>query len=710
MDRRDLLKGAAGTTLLAATAALGARPAAGEARTPAVAPERTILRIHPAIGVARVGNSSAYYLAPETAAGELPASGPAVWGGLPLDPDTGAPIAADDFRDPAGGLKRQAVRFRIHAYDTTAYPTGQSTEVTLGAVVNGRTVVDIVWQVHLANKKLSSFVLEEEPGRVAGLNRYVNGRLPPLRNARFGPAEAVERRRALVIDPGPRALSARSDAGRVVAFDRTTPATVTGPSGAVVPLPAYPRSFPADHFELDAPLGPIDTLGDMRAEAGTGRLVLAPGLGRTVGIRVDGAAPTLGAGYGTENDLWFDDIADGPVTATVIYADGSSEPAVGAWALAGDPGFAPQTRNVVTAWDEVHDTFVRELALTPQLYAGGAFNTGYTVSFDDDIRPFFNAVVLQRWNTNLSDVAVAAHALIGAITPADDPRTKIASISGLIRNPQDPAALTTAAPLMPLALGDNNNPYLTVTPTQYFMLRQWHAGRFAPGPRRALGAGEELDRVALANCLGGRFSPGIEVTFPVRDPNLYIRDWADTGPFRINPAPLDYAAARADQPFLGVGYIPLRTAPVEPGDVTKFMAVPWHVDYNRCALHPPNPNPNNDQTLYWSWPAERPVAVFPAALSHFDPGTGWTPGRQVFAIRGAGTATLYPGNFGRFQNDRAFVENWFKTGFVVQASRINPEARPPAADDPLLEVACGFETGPDDTAPPWPLYNSPPAP
>ena len=54
-----------------------------------------------------------------------------------------------------------------------------------------------------------------------------------------------------------------------------------------------------------------------------------------------------------------------------------------------------------------------------------------------------------------------------------------------------------------------------------------------------LGPGEYLDKVVLQNCLGGRFSPGIDLTFIVRDPtsNLYIEDWqTSAGPFRIKPA------------------------------------------------------------------------------------------------------------------------------------------------------------------------------
>ena len=64
--------------------------------------------------------------------------------------------------------------------------------------------------------------------------------------------------------------------------------------------------------------------------------------------------------------------------------------------------------------------------------------------------------------------------------------------------------------------------------------------------------------------------------------------------------------------MLSAGYVPLRTPGkglVEPGDMTKFMSVPWHTDYNSCATHPTSPTIPHNTTLYWSWPAQRPVNV-----------------------------------------------------------------------------------------------------
>ena len=97
-------------------------------------------RIHPAIGVARVGNCpSEFYLAPESA------------GGLPIACDEqgepvmegGAPKYVVEFKDKQGRIKRQAARFRILEYDSKrpdARPAGceRGKERTVGASASER--------------------------------------------------------------------------------------------------------------------------------------------------------------------------------------------------------------------------------------------------------------------------------------------------------------------------------------------------------------------------------------------------------------------------------------------------------------------------------------------------------------------------------------------------------------------------------------------
>ena len=81
-------------------------------------------RIHPGIGIARLGNSlKEFFIGPE-APGEVANAG-------------------RTFKDASGRVKRQAARFRIYAFDAAGNAID---EVTL-------TDAKIEWQVHLANKK-----------------------------------------------------------------------------------------------------------------------------------------------------------------------------------------------------------------------------------------------------------------------------------------------------------------------------------------------------------------------------------------------------------------------------------------------------------------------------------------------------------------------------------------------------------------------------
>lgn len=663
-------------------------------------------RIHPAIGIARVGNSDEYYIGPETAAGlPLPTDPESqARGGLPINPDTNTTITSKDLRDAGGGFKRQAARFRIFQYANQhlgSYPTGQGIEIEIGSTVNGKTVKDIVWTVHVANKKANTYVLVEAAPS-AGIVAYENGNLPPLRNAAIGNGDPNDpvRVKALTIDPGPRTI-AGTDTG-AVKFDSATTASCYLPGRGRVQLASYPKSFPGDSFSnLYCPAGAIDTLGELRTD-GEGHLLVLGGYGLACGW--GGTPPALSDDV--NNDHWFDDASDGPVSAVLILDDDSVQVVqVGAWVTATDPAYAPQTLNIVSLWDDMYDTWVRELALAPKMYSNGEFSPSYKPAFSDQLQPIFQSVTLQQWNINLNAGGISAHKQVGAITAATDPSASVygGPLIGYIRNPNDASQWSKDPPLMPGSLGDANQDFLVISKTQYFILQQWQNKQYTQGAGPALGPGEYLDKVVLQNCLGGRFSPGIDLTFVVRDPDLYIKDWqASSGPFRIKPAPLDYTSLREGQPFLSGGYIPLHTgnAGIEPGDLSKFMAIPWHTDYNSCATHPATANPQANDTLFWSWPAQRPVAVYPAALNP----AGQAPAKQLWSVRGPGTSSPYPQNWGRYQDRIDMLTNWHRIGVVVQGSAIDGGT---FGADVYLEVESQFgDVG--DPVPPYPNKYVPP--
>src|SRR5919206_366102 len=460
----------------------------------------TVFRLHPTINFARVGTSDDYYLSPETSAGlPTPGAGDTV-GALPIKRGTeNEPITSDDLRDDDGHLRRQAARYRIFAYDfepPDAYPNGAGVEICAGSTLaDGRVVKDVVWTVHLANKKANAYNVVPS----AGLDAY-RSQVPQLRNASvYGDVNAPNRLQQLVIDPGPRAIT--SSQGRVVSFDAATPASYSDGDGGISEQLEYPKSFPQDsNTRLFEPSGPLDTLGELTTDH-AGRLLVLAGKGRTA-AQYDEYGDPIPCTGDLNNAGWFDDAADGPVSATIVFEDGTTQEAFGAWVICGDP--------------DIYDT---------------------------------------EWKTS------------GA------------------------------------------------------------------------------------------------------------------GPFRVKPKPLSYHAARPGTPFLSGGWIPLHdmTDGLEPGDMSKFMSIPWQTDYNSCSIHQSSINTagqntatGNPLTLYWSWPSQRPDAVYPAT----DVVNGVLPER-VWSIRGPGTLTNDPKTAATFQKALQSVTHWDRIGVVLQGTAITGDHYPP---------------------------------
>lgn len=715
---------------------------------------KTSLRIHPAIGFARVGNSKEYYLGPETMAAS-PIAGSDLTGGLPIKPGTeDTPITSKDLRDDDGKLKRQAARFKIYQYpsegSTISYPAPAGEEVVIGSTVNGKKVVDIIWTAHLANKKANCWEIDEDAN--LGIDLYKpyeacwNGvkfpaDTPPMRNPDYGkdsiqnpykidPSDET-RLKELVIDAGPRAVKA-SNGSNPVKFNKDTHASYYNQATGAIETANYPKQFPLAEGTAENGSDPIDYLGEILTEP-NGRLLVLGAHGLACAFNNEGQVdPKQPLCKDVDNDNWMDDTSDGPVTAVLVFADGTKQPVEGsAWVVSTDPAYAPQTLNVVSLWDDVYNTWLENFNLRPDICNDGVYNPDYKPYFKDDVFPTLNAAHMQMWNTNLPSEAISAHQRMRGLT-ADQP---FADLMNFIRNP-DGSQNAKGAPLMPLSLGDSNQSFLTLSKQQYLFLDKWCNNQYTTTAPFTLSAGEQLDKTILVNCLGGRFSPGIDLTFIVRDVNLYNKDWTNpvVGPFRINGQTLDYSQANPNKPFLGVGYTPLRTNPVEPGDLCKFMAVPWHTDYNSCATHTPAPNPLhpptgdpaidhklNDSnvnsgdintTLYWSWPAQRPVAVYTFKDLMANTNKGQLP-EQRFSVRGKGTQAqsqlMSPGcpmhkpdckdktppfdskamNVGRYQDRRNILSNWMHIGTIIQGPAI--ENYPEDFDkNYYLEVASGF--------------------
>src|SRR5258708_7686635 len=114
-----------------------------------------------------------------------------------------------------------------------------------------------------------------------------------------------------------------------------------------------------------------------------------------------------------------------------------------------------------------------------------------------------------------------------------------------------------------------------------FLVKQWADGLFINGrtesitpPPLVAGAGAALDRGALAAGLGGAFCPGAEAGWIMRNPAIY------SGPYRI------HLSRTVTQGELSQPADASLEDGLEPGDLTKYSAVPWQTDFNECTNQP----------------------------------------------------------------------------------------------------------------------------
>lgn len=226
------------------TAALATRPASAEGLSSSQLQRITRVAIHPAVGIARVGNSrDAFYFGPE------------VPGGLPKGP----------FKDPTGAVAKQAARFRLFGYDAEGGVVGELTAAD----------ADINWTIAVANTKAAwyeSDVAFDLEG-VQGAGR---------RNA------DVTDRRSLVVEAQPRSLRGAGatplalDGGTFLGMPVTLGEVLTDESGRLVVMPgsgqayAKPGAPPLDDFAnnggwvddtCDGPVGALVRIGGRSFEA-----------------------------------------------------------------------------------------------------------------------------------------------------------------------------------------------------------------------------------------------------------------------------------------------------------------------------------------------------------------------------------------------------------------------------------------------------------
>ena len=500
--------------------------------------------IHPAIGVARVGNSKEFFYA-----SEIPGRGPDPSRTLLSGPE--AQHAGSGFKDLGGQIKKQAARFRVYALDDANNVLGELTS----------NDANIAWTVHIANRKAIwyNFV---NPLDLPNKGISVNKRNTPLGQ----PAD----RELLLIDPGP--------------------ADIEGPDKVSKPLDATFMCTETVH------------LGQLLTDA-DGRLVVIGGNGSAGHL-----PPFNPIYHFANNDAWYDDISDGTVRAKITIQDAGgktraldAEPAL---VVVTPPNYAPGLFQPTMMQHVVEDLYYQKKGLPKpkcvsftrdiypifeRLHSLQWTNQGMSVLFgagseSDPMVPRnlerlssaseASAAYRQRWFDWFRDPDAADDAYLpGQIPPfyGDELRD----------------------------FSDTARCFLSVTRTQYSQLRQWAHGEFKADRDDSVGLQRTiedvtdlqerprtLDAAALDELLGGPFRPAVEVTWVFRLPF----SWQDPAcnphaPFRMKVFAEgkvcdDYGAVLTPEmaldevngPFIKHG----------PGTLTRFMGVPWQADAGSC--------------------------------------------------------------------------------------------------------------------------------
>jgi L-Lysine epsilon oxidase N-terminal/L-lysine epsilon oxidase C-terminal domain len=345
----------------------------------------------------------------------------------------------------------------------------------------------VEWTVHLVNKKAA---VRRDDG-------------PPENPTR---PQLVANPAQFLIDPGPRSIAGASASG--VKFD-------TGAyQGRQVPL------------------------GEIRTDKNQNLLVLG-------GFGFSSSPTNKGLPDFYTNPGWHDDTSDGPVTARIRLANGSTiDDITPAWVAVGPPDYAPEIQGVVSLYDIMLQVAIDQLGVPRP----------NQVSFTRDIFPMLLRTRRYQWVNRgarwetVSDDWPALASPSAASAALRESNAQFVSNIGRVLN------------------------QFSLTGLQHFQLQEWAAGRFqsdwqgVPQPGNTVTA-DGMTRAALQSTVGQGFFPGIEAGIIVKDPTLY------SVPFDFR---LDHGQAR-------------------PGDLTALMAVPWQADFMDCSGN-------------W-WPSQRPDKV-----------------------------------------------------------------------------------------------------
>jgi hypothetical protein len=425
-----------------------------------------LCKIHPAIGIARLGNHlTEFFIGPETPGNfELPAS--------------------FKLGDPPA-VKRQGARFRIFAYDTAGNTLGELTPAE----------ADIKWKVHLVNAKAEWDLFEGRTGESLPLAQR---RPNQKRNTN------ITNRNSLIIDGGAQTVS-RNQSARFSGTFLGSPVELgelrCGDDGRLTVLGGRGKSETLtgsiiQHYANND--GWHDDTADGSVEAS---VVLSNGSPVDVAPAwVIVAPPDFAPSIDNVVTLW--DVVEDVATRRGVL----NQPAT--------PSFTGDIYPILSR--AIAHQWLNELAARGH---GPGGQGDFTPHWAELANPGNTGSALRQFVfKHVRNPRLLAKFIDGTATPAE----KTTAVNQA--NETFMPALSGDSGDSQLRSPDT---WLTVTDRQYDMLFLWKEGTFTsdwhgipPVPPVSI-TPQGLDRAALESCTGGAFYPGIECGWIVRHAEIY---------------------------------------------------------------------------------------------------------------------------------------------------------------------------------------------
>jgi hypothetical protein len=492
--------------------------------------------VYPAIGIARVGNSTdEYYIGPEVPNQEIPMN--------------------FKYKDAKGRIKRQAVKFRVFGLD-----------------IDGKVIQEIVagedtsieWTVHLANRKAINYQFNNamDLGEIALESR--------LRNETV--SDWNDRKKHLLIDPGSRKISGINQDGKDHKFDTGTfygekvplGELRTDEKGRLIVLGGFGHSASKDNAQAitfanndgwhddtsDGPVRATVVINGQRVEAKPAMVCVTP----------PNFAPGL-RGVVTLYDVVID----------LFYREK-----------------VLQREQKVEFWRDIHPIFQR-------LVENQAVNEGIYFMFGQNSPgDLSNPALLDKLASKESQHKKLRLQLFSQFRDPNDRDRKDAKQPPFYG---DAFGDFSDSPLVNLSVTATQYSQLKFwaegdfQSDEKFRASVKSIDDLHPGEQPAA-----LTATNLLECLGGPFHPGIELTWFLRRISMWdINDGHD--PLRLNILPEGHQPKDDFGPVLRPEIALEEMFNCSgPGTLTRFMGVPWQTDEASCrsgydtALYLPTPS------------------------------------------------------------------------------------------------------------------------